>query len=111
MASNVVGLIAIASLVEFFGDTNFKAYARGGKWQNLVTGFAVYAVMICFIVKALSRTNLLHTNALWDGISALISVPLAYFLLHETLSNPIQYCGLTMVIMGMFGLSYGKLPY
>ena len=108
--ASVFGLITIASIIEFFGDSNFKLYARSGKWSNLFTGLVVYVVMICFVIRALKITNLLHANAIWDGMSALVSIPMAYILLHETLSNPVQYAGLAMVIMGIFGLSYGKLP-
>jgi len=33
------------------------------------------------------------------------------YLLHETLSNGIQYIGLFFIILGIFTLNYGNIPY
>lgn len=102
--------IVAVSLIEYVGDSNFKAYARQGRWSNLMMGLTVYAAMVFVLIQILRKTNVMYMNGMWDGVSAVIETLLAFFLLHETLSNGVQWAGLAMVILGIFGLSYGTVP-
>jgi len=103
-------LIVALSLVEYFGDENFKLYARGGKPTNLVYGVIFYAFMIKLLVEALKKSNLIYMNGMWDGISTIIGTIFAWWLLHERLSNPMQWLGLLLIILGLFALNRGKIP-
>ena len=107
---NIFLCILIASLIEFVGDANFKVFARTGRWSNLTMGLVVYLAMIAIIIHVLRSTNVMFTNLAWDGMSALIETILAFILLHETLSNGIQWAGGVLIIFGLIGLSYGVAP-
>ena len=50
------------------------------------------------------RGNVMYTNAMWDGMSALINTTLAFFILKETLAHPVQW-------LGLFALHADKIPY
>ena len=103
-------LIVLISLVEYVGDSNFKFYARDGKMNNLVIGIISYAILIKLLISALKESNLIFTNSMWDGISAIISTLFAYFLLKERLNNKFQWTGLILVILGVLLLNFGKIP-
>ena len=103
-------LITLLSLSEYIGDSNFKLYARSGQLNHLGMGLVAYAVMISFLIKALSRTNLIYTNGMWDGVSAVITTILAFLLLGERLNSIQQWIGLAMIIGGIFALHTGKIP-
>jgi multidrug transporter EmrE-like cation transporter len=103
-------LILAVSLVEYVGDQNFKKYARNGKTSNLVYGVIFYAFMIKLLIEALKKSNLIYMNGMWDGISTIIGTIFAWWLLKERLSNPMQWLGLLLIIMGLFALNSGKIP-
>ena len=103
-------LITLLSLAEYLGDSNFKLYARSGQLNHLGMGIVAYTVMISFLIKALSRSNLIYTNGMWDGVSAVITTVLAFLLLGERLTNIQQWIGLSMIIGGIFALHTGKIP-
>ena len=102
--------ILILSFFEFIGDTNFKFFARTNHKHHLYIGLIAYLVMIFLLVSALKRGNLIFTNGMWDGISAIVTTVLAFILFKERLSNKFQWVGLVLVIIGTFLLSYGQIP-
>jgi multidrug transporter EmrE-like cation transporter len=103
-------LILLLSFFEFIGDSNFKFFARTNSKRYLYVGIIAYAVMLFFLINAFKHGNLIFTNGMWDGISAILSTILAFFLFHERLSNKLQWGGLILIILGSFLLSYGKIP-
>ena len=103
-------LITLVSLSEYIGDSNFKLYARSGQLNHLGMGLVAYAVMISFLIKSLARSNLIYTNGMWDGVSALLTTILAFLLLGERLNSIQQWIGLAMIIGGIFALHTGKIP-
>lgn len=107
---NILFLIIIVSIIEYFGDSNFKIFARENKIEGLLIGIFMYAVMIAVLIAIIKRTNITYMNGLWDGTSAIIETFLAYVLLHETLSNKIQYIGLGFIIIGIVAMNYGTIP-
>ena len=102
--------ILLLSLIEYFGDSNFKKYARTGHNQNLILGVIFYGFVIKLLIEALKSSNLIYANGMWDGVSALTGTVLAYVLLKETLSNPIQWLGLVLIISGIVTLHFGPRP-
>ena len=102
--------IVAMSVVEYLGDSSFKNYARGGKRYELIIGIVAYVILIKLLIQALKSANLIYTNAMWDGISALVETALAIFLLKETLSNFTQWMGLLFIILGIVALHFGKIP-
>ena len=102
--------ILLLSLVEYFGDSNFLKYARSGDKTNLILGIIFYGLVIKFLIKVLKSSNLIYANGMWDGISTIVASVLAFYLLHERLSNPIQWVGLFMVTVGIIALHHGDIP-
>jgi len=66
--------------------------------------------MIFLLVSVLKHGNLIFTNGMWDGISAIVTTVLAFVLFNERLSNKFQWIGLALVIGGCVLLSYGQIP-
>lgn len=58
--------------MEYFGDENFKIYARNGTHKNLVYGVIFYALMLKLLIEALKRSNLIYMNGMWDNIRMVV---------------------------------------
>jgi multidrug transporter EmrE-like cation transporter len=67
--------------------------------------------MIFLLVSALKHGNVMFTNGMWDGISAIITTVLAFVLFKERLSNKFQWGGLVLIIIGCILLGYGEIPH
>lgn len=103
--------ISALSLVELFGDSQFKFFARTGQQKYLFGGFVGYLGVMYFLIKALKQGNIMYVNGMWDGISALLNTIGVYILLGERLNTSGQYAGLVFIIGGVFlmhrdGISY-----
>ena len=107
---NTFIIIILISIIEYIGDSNLKIYARTNNNINLTSGIIAYIIMIYLLIIALRNANLSYVNGMWDGTSALIETILAFILLHEHLSNNIQYIGIFLIILGIFSLNYGPVP-
>jgi multidrug transporter EmrE-like cation transporter len=103
-------IVILLSFFEFIGDTNLKFFAKNNHKHSLYIGLIAYVVMIFLLVSALKRGNVMFTNGMWDGISAIVTTVLAFVLFKERLSNKFQWFGLALIIIGTFLLSYGQLP-
>lgn len=104
-------IIILASIMEYFGDANFKHYARDGENKYLLYGIVIYLIMIFIIIKALKYSNVMYMNLNWDAISIIVETALAYLLLKETLTNEFQISGFILILAGITLLSVGKIPY
>ncbi len=96
---NTFILIALISIIEFFGDS-FKMFSKNGNPGNLTLGFVFYFVMILFLIKAFSGANLIYVNTVWDALSTLISAILAILLLGEIPSTN-ELIGMGLIISGI----------
>jgi len=103
-----VGLMSVAEIV---GDFGFKGVARVGDLKSWLTGLGGYVGVIYFLIRSLRVGNVLYTNAAWDGISAVLESLFAFFIAGERLTNPVQYVGVVFIIMGLFALKCGDIPY
>jgi multidrug transporter EmrE-like cation transporter len=103
--------ISLLSLIELFGDTNFKFFARSGEQKYLAGGVVGYVGVMYFLVKALKTGNIMYVNGMWDGISALLNTIGVYFLLGERLNTTGQYTGLVFIIGGVFLMSRDGIAY
>jgi multidrug transporter EmrE-like cation transporter len=101
--------ISLLSLVELFGDAQFKFFARSGQQKYLLGGLVGYVGVIYFLIKALKSGNIMYVNGMWDGISALLNTVGVYFLLGERLNTSAQYGGLGLIIAGIFVLRSGGI--
>lgn len=106
----IILLIILASTIEYFGDSNFKFFARTNQIKFLGLGLGYYLVLILFLIYVLKYTNVIYANLFWDGSSAIIESILAYILLGEHLNNPIQYLGGIFIVIGLVALNYGAIP-
>jgi len=107
----MLGLVTLMSFVEYIGDASFKTFARSSEYSYLMIGLVAYALMIKLLINLLRTSNLIYTNGMWDGVSALVETVLAYILLRETLTNKYQWSGLALIITGVFLINIGKVPY
>jgi multidrug transporter EmrE-like cation transporter len=99
--------IGLLSLTEIFGDFALKKYANDGGLTNLGYGILGYVGVIYFLVESLRGSSVLMVNAAWDGISAFVESLMAYLILGERFSDPNQYIGIGLIVVGLFFL---KIP-
>ena len=98
--------IGILSVVEVFGDFMLKDYATTGVLSKLALGVLGYAGVVIALVWSFHSGNVLLVNGIWDGMSSIIGSLAAYLILGDRLSNPYQYFGLFITILGVFMLKY-----
>lgn len=103
--------IALLSIAEVFGDTQFKFFARSGQQKYMAGGLVGYAGVIFFLIKALKSGNVMYVNGMWDGVSAIIETVAVYFLLGERMNTSTQYGGLGLIIAGIFMMHSGGISY
>jgi multidrug transporter EmrE-like cation transporter len=99
--------IGLLSLTEVFGDFALKKYANEGGLTFLAYGALGYVGVVYFLIHSLRGSSVLMVNAAWDGISAFIESLLAIVVLGEGFSDPNQYIGIGLIILGLFFL---KIP-
>jgi multidrug transporter EmrE-like cation transporter len=99
--------IGLLSITEVFGDFALKKYANEGGLTFLAYGILGYVGVVYFLIHSLRGSSLLMVNAAWDGISAFIESLLAYIVLGERFSDPNQYIGIVLIVVGLFFL---KIP-
>lgn len=103
--------VSLLCISELIGDTAFKFFTRTNLTQYLLGGIVAYTGVIYFLIQSLRTSNLIYVNGMWDGISAIISTTILYFLLGEKLNTSLQYAGLLMIIAGVLLLWWGGVPY
>lgn len=106
-----VSFIVFASLVEYFGDSSLKYYARTSELRYLFFGTNFYLIIVGLLVYILKYVNVSYMNLAWDGSSAILETLLAFLIMGERLNNNIQYLGAVFIVIGMFCLNYGPIPY
>ena len=94
-------LIILLCLVEFGGDANFRIYAQKKQIKNLIIGCIFYILLVKILIESLKRNNVILTNGMWDGVSALIETVLAIVLLREKFTHWTQWVGITLIISGI----------
>ena len=99
-------LITLLSLVEFGGDANFRIYAQKNQIKNLLIGCIFYVLLVKILIKSLKRNNVILTNGMWDGVSALVGTVLAFFILHERVNHWSQWVGIGFIIFGITLLNF-----
>jgi multidrug transporter EmrE-like cation transporter len=99
--------IGLLSITEVLGDFALKKYANEGGVTYLAYGLLGYAGVVYFLVQSLRGSSVLMVNAAWDGISAFIESVLAFIVLGERFSDPNQYIGVGLIIVGLVFL---KMP-
>jgi multidrug transporter EmrE-like cation transporter len=103
--------VSALSVAEIVGDFGFKGVARVGDLRSWMTGIGGYIGVIYFLIRSLRVGNVLYTNSLWDGISAILESLFAFFIAGERLTNPVQYVGVVFIIIGLISLKHGDIPY
>jgi multidrug transporter EmrE-like cation transporter len=98
--------VGVLAVLEVFGDFMLKDYATTGAVSKLGLGVLGYVGVIMALVWSFHTGNVLLVNGMWDGMSAIIESVAAYLILGDRLSNPYQYAGLAMTVIGVFFLKY-----
>jgi len=98
--------IGILSVLEVFGDFMLKDYASTGVLSKLGLGVLGYVGVVAALIWSFQTGNVLLVNGMWDGMSTIIESVAAYLILGDRLSNPYQYFGLFVTILGVFLLKY-----
>jgi multidrug transporter EmrE-like cation transporter len=92
--------------MEVFGDFMLKDYATTGVASKLGLGVLGYIGVIAALVWSFHSGNVLLVNGMWDGISSVVTSIAAYVILGDRLSNPYQYLGLVITVIGVFLLKF-----
>ena len=103
--------ISLMSLTEIVGDFGFKNVARTGSLSGWSAGLLGYAGIIFFLLKSLKVGNVTYVNGMWDGVSAILETAVAFFVFGERFKTPTQYLGLGLIVVGLFILKSGGIPY
>jgi multidrug transporter EmrE-like cation transporter len=103
--------ISIVSLAEVIGDFGFKDVARVGSLRGWMAGIGGYIAVIYYLIRSLRVGNVTYVNGMWDGISAVIETAAAFFIFGERMNSWVQYMGLGLIIVGIFILKSGGIPY
>jgi multidrug transporter EmrE-like cation transporter len=98
--------IGVLSVLEVFGDFMLKDYATTGFVSKLGLGAIGYVGVVMALIWSFHSGNVLLVNGIWDGMSGVIESVAAYFILGNRLSNPYQYAGLAMTVLGVFMLKF-----
>jgi len=107
---SLVDIVALSG-TEIIGDFGFKDFARSGTFKSFAQGSVGYVGVIYFLIKSLKKGNVLYVNGMWDGVSAAIESILAYLILGERLKGPLQWAGLAVIVIGIFMLHSGGIPF
>lgn len=78
--------IIFASLIEYFGDSNLKYYARTNELKYLFLGTNFYLIIVGLLVYILKFVNVSYMNLSWDGTSAILETLLAFILMGSNSS-------------------------
>jgi multidrug transporter EmrE-like cation transporter len=99
--TNFIYLICLC-IVEIFGDFTLERYTRTWNILDLASGSGWYVGVVFFLVKSLTGSNILYVNGMWDSMSCLTESICAYVFLGERFTDPFQYVGLGLTIVGIF---------
>jgi len=103
--------ITTASLVEYVGDVSFKIYARLNSHWYLLLGIISYIILVYMLIHILKYSNVLQMNIQWDAMSVILESLLAYMLLGEVFSDPLQWFGFFLIVTGLIVMNLGKTSY
>jgi len=95
------------SLAEIFGNVNFKMFAESNHGRHLIGGVFGYIAVMYFLVQSFMSANMLWVGAMWEGMITVIGSLVAYFVLGERFSHPMQYAGLALGLLAMLMVHYG----
>jgi multidrug transporter EmrE-like cation transporter len=98
--------ILMLSVVEVFGDFNFRWYAQTNMPLYFGGGLLGYSGVVYYLIKSLRTDNVLYVNGMWDGVSGLIEGLAAYIVLGDRLEHTSNYLGLALVVVGIFLLKH-----
>jgi multidrug transporter EmrE-like cation transporter len=96
------------SVAEIFGNFHLKNYASTSKRNNLLCGLFGYCGVLYFLVRSFALGgSLLWVSAMWEGMITVLGAGVAYFLLGERFSHPVQYLGILVGILAMVMVHFG----
>ncbi len=93
----IAGIVTI----EAAGDYQLARYATEGKWWQLGSGYAAYAVVLSLFIKAIKDKGLAWANSAWDGWSNLATGAVALLLLGEKPTMK-EFLGMVLISAGLF---------
>jgi multidrug transporter EmrE-like cation transporter len=100
--------LTLLCIVEIVGDFTLKKYTVTNSTFDLVKGIGWYGGVIFFLIRALTGSTVLYLNNMWDAISAILENGAAYWFLGERFTDPKQYLGILLIILGMYFLGSSK---
>ena len=95
------------SLAEIFGNVNFKLFAESSQGRHLIGGIFGYIAVLYFLVQSFMSANMLWVGAMWEGMITVIGSLVAFFVLGERFTSPVQYAGLGLGLLAMLMVHYG----
>jgi multidrug transporter EmrE-like cation transporter len=96
------------SLAEIFGNFHLKNFASSNSKHNLLCGILGYCGVLYFLVRSfMLGGTLLWVSAMWEGMITVLGAGVAFFILGERFSHPIQYFGILLGVIAMLMVHYG----
>jgi len=96
------------SVAEIFGNFHLKTFAANNSKHNLMCGVMGYCGVLYFLIRSFALGgSLLWVSAMWEGMITVLGAGVAFFVLGERFSHPIQYIGLLLGIIAMLMVHLG----
>lgn len=70
-------------------------------------GIFGYIAVVYFLVQSFMSANMLWVGAMWEGMITVIGSLVAFFVLGERFTSPVQYAGLGLGLLAMLMVHYG----
>lgn len=100
--------ILAMSCAEIFGNCQIKLYAETKKYKHLILGLLGYAGLLYFLIRVFGTksNNMLYVNTMWQSIVVVLGSIVAYFLLGDRMTHPVQYLGILLGILAVYCVNY-----
>lgn len=96
------------SIAEIFGNFHLKNFAASNKHHNLLCGVMGYCGVLYFLIRSFALGGtLLWVSAMWEGMITVLGAGVAFFILGERFSHPVQYIGLLLGVIAMLMVHFG----
>ena len=93
---------------EIVGNCNMKIFTENKKTKNFIIGLVAYAFMLYFLLRVFkSNKSMLHVNIMWQMIVVILGSLVAYTLLGDRFTHPMQYLGILFAILSVYFINYG----
>jgi len=99
--------LAALCCAEIFGNCHVKWYAERKDLKHLIFGVLGYALMIYLLIGIFRKnSSMLYVNTIWQAAVVVLGSIVAYFILGDRLTHPVQYLGIVLALMAVLCINY-----